>query len=58
VKEHLEGKVSGDDSRGRGFVRATRIFVRRQRTWLARDQPIEWIAISEFSSAKRKGNES
>ena len=26
-----------------GIVRATRVFARRQRTWL-RDQPVEWVA--------------
>jgi tRNA dimethylallyltransferase len=33
VKKHLEGRIAEADLEG-AIVRATRIFVRRQRTWL------------------------
>ena len=36
------GKASGDDVLSEAIVRATRVFARRQRTWL-RDQPVEWL---------------
>jgi tRNA dimethylallyltransferase len=42
VKEHLEGKISAADLPG-AIVRATRVFVRRQRTWL-RDEAVRWLA--------------
>ncbi|HHH30834.1 MAG TPA: tRNA (adenosine(37)-N6)-dimethylallyltransferase MiaA [Polyangiaceae bacterium] len=41
VREHLEGKLAEDELRP-AIVRATRTFVRRQRTWL-RDQPVTWL---------------
>ncbi len=41
VKEHLEGKITADALPG-AIVRATRVFVRRQRTWL-RDEPVRWV---------------
>jgi tRNA dimethylallyltransferase len=41
VKEHLEGKLPLADLQST-IVRATRVFVRRQRTWL-RDEPVTWI---------------
>jgi tRNA dimethylallyltransferase len=43
VKEHLEGKIEGAALEG-AIVRATRVFVRRQRTWL-RDEPVTWVAV-------------
>jgi tRNA dimethylallyltransferase len=41
VREHLEGKIAAGDLEG-AVVRATRIFARRQRTWL-RDEPVGWV---------------
>jgi tRNA dimethylallyltransferase len=41
VKEHLEGSLPAADLEG-AIVRATRVFVRRQRTWL-RDEPVTWV---------------
>jgi tRNA dimethylallyltransferase len=41
VKDHLEGRIEAEDLPG-AIVRATRIFVRRQRTWL-RDEPVTWV---------------
>ncbi len=41
VREHLEGKIAAEDLEG-AVVRATRIFARRQRTWL-RDEPVGWV---------------
>jgi len=41
VGEHLDGKLDGV-SLCEAVVRATRTFVRRQRTWL-RDEPVEWL---------------
>jgi tRNA dimethylallyltransferase len=43
VKEHLEGQIRGDDLH-EAVVRVTRVFVRRQRTWL-RDQPVLWVSL-------------
>lgn len=43
VREHLAGKLERaalEDA----IVRATRVFVRRQRTWL-RDEPVEYVAL-------------
>ena len=31
----------------RDIVRATRVFARRQRTWI-RDEPVEWVSGSEL----------
>ncbi len=43
VAEALKGGASGDEAvLADAIVRATRVFVRRQRTWL-RDQPVEWL---------------
>ena len=42
VKAHLDGELTADELLG-AVVRATRTFVRRQRTWL-RDQPVTWLA--------------
>jgi tRNA dimethylallyltransferase len=42
VEEHLAGEIPGDALEG-AIVRATRIFVRRQRTWL-RDEAVTWVA--------------
>lgn len=36
------GVVADDGALAEGIVRATRVFARRQRTWL-RDQPVEWL---------------
>jgi tRNA dimethylallyltransferase len=44
VKEHIDGRLEGGDLEG-AIVRATRVFVRRQRTWL-RDQPVGWVALA------------
>ncbi len=41
VKEHLDGAIAAADLEG-AIVRATRVFVRRQRTWL-RDEPVTWV---------------
>ena len=41
VKEHLAGAIPAEDLAG-AIVRATRVFVRRQRTWL-RDEPVAWV---------------
>jgi tRNA dimethylallyltransferase len=41
VKDHLDGKVAAGELEG-AIVRATRVFVRRQRTWL-RDEAVSWI---------------
>jgi len=41
VREHLEGKIAAADLEG-AVVRATRIFTRRQRTWL-RDEAVGWV---------------
>jgi tRNA dimethylallyltransferase len=42
VKEHIAGELAARDLEG-AVVRATRVFVRRQRTWL-RDEPVTWVA--------------
>jgi len=36
------GAATSDDALSEAIVRATRIFARRQRTWL-RDQAVEWL---------------
>jgi len=41
VKEHVDGTIAESELEP-AIVRATRVFVRRQRTWL-RDQPVEWV---------------
>lgn len=41
VKEHLDGKLMRAELET-AIVRATRIFARRQRTWL-RDEPVVWV---------------
>lgn len=41
VRDHLDGKLARDELLP-AIVRATRVFVRRQRTWL-RDEPVEWM---------------
>lgn len=43
VKEHLEGKILASDLEP-AIVRATRVFVRRQRTWL-RDEAVGWVSL-------------
>lgn len=43
VKEHLEGKILASDLEP-AIVRATRVFVRRQRTWL-RDEAVSWVSL-------------
>ena len=40
IAEHLKGQIAAADLEA-AIVRATRIFVRRQRTWL-RDEPVIW----------------
>ncbi len=42
IHEHLEGRLAAADLEA-SIVRATRVFVRRQRTWL-RDEPVIWAA--------------
>ena len=41
IEGHLAGKITAEELSG-AIVRATRVFVRRQRTWL-RDEPVRWI---------------
>ena len=41
VAEHLDGALRGD-ALADAIVRATRVFVRRQRTWL-RDEAVTWV---------------
>lgn len=43
VREHLEGQIAGGDLEI-AIVRATRVFVRRQRTWL-RDEAVTWVSL-------------
>jgi tRNA dimethylallyltransferase len=43
VKDHLEGKIP-EAELGPAIVRATRVFVRRQRTWL-RDEAVRWVKM-------------
>jgi len=43
IQEHLAGAIPAEDLAG-AIVRATRVFVRRQRTWL-RGEPVEWVAL-------------
>jgi tRNA dimethylallyltransferase len=42
VKEHVEGRLDAAELEP-AIVRATRVFVRRQRTWL-RDEAVRWVA--------------
>lgn len=42
IHEHLDGRIAAADLEA-SIVRATRVFVRRQRTWL-RDEPVIWAA--------------
>jgi tRNA dimethylallyltransferase len=41
IREHLSGAIRAEDLAG-AIVRATRVFVRRQRTWL-RDEAVSWV---------------
>lgn len=41
VRESIEGRLRRDELED-AIVRATRVFVRRQRTWL-RDEPVTWV---------------
>jgi len=43
VNEHLDGALPADALHA-AIVRATRVFVRRQRTWL-RDEPVRWARL-------------
>jgi tRNA dimethylallyltransferase len=43
VREHLDGALPEGELEG-AVVRATRVFVRRQRTWL-RDEPVAWLTV-------------
>lgn len=45
VHEHLEGRLV-EGSLHEAIVRATRVFVRRQRTWL-RDEPVLWLSAPQ-----------
>ncbi len=42
VRDHLRGELPSEEL-AEAIVRATRVFARRQRTWL-REQPVEWTA--------------
>jgi tRNA dimethylallyltransferase len=42
IAEAVESGAAIDDSLGESIARATRVFARRQRTWL-RDQPVELV---------------
>ena len=42
VRDHVDGALARDDL-ATAIVRATRVFARRQRTWL-RDQPVHWFS--------------
>jgi tRNA dimethylallyltransferase len=44
VRAHVEGSLPQSELEG-AIVRATRVFARRQRTWL-RDQPVTWVVDS------------
>jgi tRNA dimethylallyltransferase len=44
VREHVEGRLPRGELEA-AVVRATRVFVRRQRTWL-REQPVAWIDVA------------
>jgi len=41
VLAHVDGRLASSEL-GSAIDRATRIFARRQRTWL-RDQPVKWL---------------
>jgi tRNA dimethylallyltransferase len=41
VKGHVEGRIPEGELAG-AIMRATRVFVRRQRTWL-RDEQVTWV---------------
>jgi tRNA dimethylallyltransferase len=43
VKDHVEGRLPAGELAG-AIVRATRVFVRRQRTWL-RDEDVTWARV-------------
>jgi len=43
IREHLEGRIAAPDLPS-AIVRATRVYVRRQRTWL-RDEPVTWVKL-------------
>jgi tRNA dimethylallyltransferase len=45
VSEHVAGRLPAADLAD-AIDRATRVFTRRQRTWL-RDQPVAWLAPDE-----------
>jgi tRNA dimethylallyltransferase len=55
VREALRAEAEGGPTPDRealaeSIVRATRIFARRQRTWL-RDEPVEWLPPSTLEDA-------
>ncbi len=43
IREHLEEGLAASELQS-AIVRATRIYVRRQRTWL-RDEPVTWLSL-------------
>ncbi len=43
VRDHLDGRLEASVL-AETIVRATRVFVRRQRTWL-RDEPVSWLSM-------------
>ncbi len=50
VKDHVDGALPRADLEG-AIVRATRVFVRRQRTWL-RDEPVGWVRLEGGEDAR------
>ncbi|MBI4956290.1 MAG: tRNA (adenosine(37)-N6)-dimethylallyltransferase MiaA [Myxococcales bacterium] len=51
VRAHLDGELAEADLAA-AIVRATRVFVRRQRTWL-REAPVTWLAPADAGEAER-----
>jgi tRNA dimethylallyltransferase len=43
VKAHIDGQIAAADLES-AIVRATRVFARRQRTWL-RDEAVTWVSL-------------
>ena len=49
VAEALNSSTIDRDVLQDSIVRATRIFARRQRTWL-RDEPVRWVRLDDYAS--------
>jgi tRNA dimethylallyltransferase len=47
VSDAIAGGDFDGNTLAQAVVRATRVFARRQRTWL-RDEPVEWVKPDEF----------